>query len=278
MSGTRFARAVAIAMPAAVAIAIGVAPDPSDAVELPSQTPPALQGISDCVKANEPGRTLHQRLELKVFDREGVGRSSTLDASWIRYDDGLARILLRVSAPAPLRGASFLVHEQQGRGPDLYHAEPGPGELRSLAPTAAAGPLFGSNFTYEDFWRIQNLARLAGSTIVADTEVDGRVAWQIETIPAAGAGSAYRRIVSAIDKERCVPLRVRFYREGPEPVKLLLVPAADVSGAGGGWLPKSFTMKDLDRATHSRLVVLDAELDIEMTDGRFDAPARDEAP
>jgi hypothetical protein len=199
----------------------------------------------------------------------GDGRSYDLKGRWKRGEDGLSKVALRVSEPQDLRGTSFLMIEQHGRPPDLFSYLPELEKVRRITMRAAAGQLFGSDFSYEDFQRIQNLARSANSKLRADTQVDGRTAWEIETIPGPEEGSEYTRIVSAIDQERCVPLQVKFYTGAEEPVKLLLVPAAKVHRQGDGWVPMELTMKDLDGDTHSVLIVKDVALDLDISDRDF---------
>ena len=40
----------------------------ASAVELPNKAAPELQRISDCVRANAPGRTMRQRIEISTVD------------------------------------------------------------------------------------------------------------------------------------------------------------------------------------------------------------------
>ena len=211
------------------------------AVELPTQVPAQIQGISNCVKANSPGKTMRQSIELEAVDEVGDRRSYDLRGEWKRAESGRSRIVLRVLAPGDERGNAFLIIPRQGRPSELFRYLPENEKVQQISMRAAVGQLFGSDFSYEDFRRIQNLARSANAKLLAEVEVDGRVAWQIETRPKPEDGSAYTRIVSAIDKERCVPLRVQFYRGQAEPSKLLLVPAEHARSYEGGWLPMQFS-------------------------------------
>lgn len=231
--------------------------------------PATLDSVSACVRANAPAKTMRQRVELKIVDRMGDGRSYDLKGEWKRDEDGLSKAMLRVSAPPDLRGSAFLMLEQADRQPDLFSYLPELEKVRRITVRAAAGQLFGSDFTYEDIRRIQNLAEAANSVLLGEEEVAGRAAWKIETTPGPEDGSVYTRIVSFVDRERCVPLGAELFETGPEPSKRLEVPPGRVVREGGGWVPMQLSMEDLENGTRSVMTVKDVELDVDLPDRNF---------
>lgn len=230
---------------------------------------PSIQQVSDCIQANAPAHTMRQRVELKSTDRAGDGRRYDMTIEWKQGDDGNSKTLMRLSAPPDLRGSAFLMIEQGDREPDLFSYLPELEKVRRLSVRAAAGSLFGSDFSYEDMQRIQNLADSARSKLVGDEDSDGRPVWRVETRPAPEDASAYVKIVSLIDRERCVPLRAELYEREGEMTKLITVPPARVSKEGKGWVPMEIAIEDTDAGTRSALIVKDVELDIDIPDKRF---------
>jgi hypothetical protein len=212
---------------------------------------------------------MRQQIELRTEDRVGEGRTYEVRGEWKKDEDGLSMLLLRVSAPADLRGSAFLMLEREDRDPDLFSYLPELEKVRRITVRSAAGSLFGSDFSYEDVERLQNVASASGSVLRGEEDRDGRPAWRVETTPAPEDGSSYTRILSWVDRERCVPLRVEFYEREGEPAKVLTAPPGQVTREGEGWVPMELRLENLAEGTRSILLVKDVELDVEIPDKNF---------
>lgn len=236
-------------------------------------SPATAESVSKCVGDNAPAKTMRQRIELATRDRLGEGRTYDVKGLWKREDDGLSKLVLRISAPADLRGSAFLMIEREGRSPDLFSYLPELDKVRRISARGAGGSLFGSDFSYEDVQRIQNLASAANSRLLGEDERAGRPAWKLESQPHPDDISAYTRIVSWIDRERCVPLAAEFFGEGTDPAKLLSVPPAQVVREGNGWVAMELTLQDLEAETQSSVRVKEVELDVELGEKHFSESA-----
>lgn len=232
-------------------------------------SPATLESIQRCVADNAPARTMRQRIELRTEDRMGDGRRYDVKGEWKKGDNGLSMLLMRVSAPADLRGSAFLMIEREDREPDLFSYLPELEKVRRVTMRSAAGSLFGSDFSYEDMQRLQNVAGSSNAKLLGEAEQEGRASWQVETRPEAEAGSAYSRIVAWVDQERCVPLRVEFYERDDAPVKVLTAPPAEVVKEGAGWVPTELRLENAAQGTRTLLSVKEVELDVELPDKDF---------
>jgi outer membrane lipoprotein-sorting protein len=251
---------------ALAAAGLGVA---AAAVAQPDGTPATLESIERCVADNAPARTMRQRIELRTEDRMGDGRRYDVKGEWKKGDDGLSKLLMRVSAPADLRGSAFLMIEREGREPDLFSYLPELEKVRRITMRSAAGSLFGSDFSYEDMQRLHDVVDTSSSVLLGEDEQEGRPSWQVETRPAAETGSAYSRIVAWVDRERCVPLRMEFYERDDAPAKVLTAPPAEVVQEGAGWVPTELRLENVGQGTRTLLSVKDVELDVELPDKDF---------
>jgi outer membrane lipoprotein-sorting protein len=236
-------------------------------------TPATLESVQRCVADNAPARTMRQRIELRTEDRMGEGRRYDVKGEWKKGDDGLSKLIMRVSAPADLRGSAFLMIEREGREPDLFSYLPELEKVRRINMRSATGSLFGSDFSYEDMQRLQSVAGASSSVLLGEAEQEGRAAWQVETRPAPESGSAYTRIVAWVDQERCVPLRMEFYERDDAPAKVLTAPPAEVVREGAGWVPTELRLENVAQGTRTLLSVEDVELDVELPDKDFSQTA-----
>jgi hypothetical protein len=60
-----------------------------------------------------------QQIALEAVDRRDARKVSNATVYGRRFDDGLSRVLLRVTAPDALRGSGVLMLEKAGRN-DLF--------------------------------------------------------------------------------------------------------------------------------------------------------------
>lgn len=234
--------------------------------------PVAAQGIDAdvakiraCVERNVP-RTGRQQVRLEMQD---AGGSRTLEAvaSWKSDDHGQSRLLYRIIAPSDVRGSAFLFRERDGAH-DIWTYLP---ELRAVRRVTAKGvsvSFFGSDFTYEDLLELQAEARYARIERRPDAELDGRPVRVISARPALEE-SDYAEIVSFIDAETCVPLRVALHDRTGAMVKEMRVAWSDVRRESDVWRPAVVSMHDLVRGNTSRLVFERGDWNAELPDHLF---------
>ena len=234
--------------------------------------PGAAQGIDAdvakiqaCVERNVP-RAGRQEVRLAMQDASG---SRTLEAVafWKRDEQGQTRLLYRITAPSDVRGSAFLFRERDGAH-DIWTYLP---ELRAVRRVTARGvsvPFFGSDFTYEDVLELQAEARYARIERRPDAEIDGRPVRVISARPAL-EGSGYGEIVSFIDAETCVALRVALHDRSGAMVKEMRVAWSDVRRENDVWRPGVVSMRDLVRGSTSRLVFERGDWNAEIPDHLF---------
>ena len=68
--------------------------------------------VLECVVANTPDSTAQQDFKLLVHDRSGGVQTLQAKLHWKRGEDKLTKIMVRLSAPADLRGSSYLLIER----------------------------------------------------------------------------------------------------------------------------------------------------------------------
>ena len=240
---------------------------PSGDPEKPAYT---AQDIQDCVQSNVPKRTSEQEVEFTAVDRVGNERFSRAEVQGKRFDDGQRRVLLKFNRPDDLRGSAFLMIERAGsNGSDMFLYSPELRKVKRLSGRATASSLFGTDFSAEDFERLQGINRPGTLRRVEDAEIDGRPVWRLETRPTEAAESAYERIVSFVDQERCVALRTESYEPGDRLRKVLTADPETIERHGDIWVPERLVMRDERDETHTVLRVDEVRLDVEIADRQF---------
>lgn len=224
--------------------------------------------ILDCVVDNTPDGTARQEFKLLVHDRSGGVQTMKAKLHWKRGEDKLTNILVRLSAPADLRGSSYLLIEREEQN-DMFAYLPELRLVRRVTGRHSAGSVFGSDFSYEDMQRLYNVSTTGQSTRLPDVEIGGRKTYVIETLPNSEDDSAYRKTLSYVDHETCVALKTEFFEKEDNPRKTLLADASSLTEVDGVWIPKKVRIEDVRTATHTELVVEKIEFDVEIPDRMF---------
>jgi len=215
--------------------------------------------IADCVKANRPRLSVEQTVTMRTVDRAGSARVSNATIYWQKFGEN-SRALIRFSAPEDLRGSALLLI-QKGERADLFMYLPELRKVRRVTKRSVAGSMFGTDFSYEDFERFQGLGMDSQLHRLPDVEIEGRKVFVLEGRPSRGETSAYERIVSFVDQERCLPIHTDFYEEGGRLRKVMLMPSEKITREAESWVPRLVLVKDLVNKTRTELLVDQVELD-----------------
>jgi hypothetical protein len=235
----------------ALALALGVAaPVRADGA--------TVSEIEACVSSNLPDRSGTLSFAVRAWDRGGDAVDSRAELFWLRHPNGLSNVLLRLSEPEDTAGTAVLVVQNLERDPDLYVYLPELSKVKRVRKRRLRGSLFGTDFSYEDFERVQGLARKTAVERLDDRRLEGRPVWTLALRP---DDSAYERIVTWVDQAYCLPLRMEFYAAGGKLRKLLTSDPAKVRREGDHYVPYSFVMRDLRDETRTVVTIERARID-----------------
>jgi hypothetical protein len=223
-----------------------------------------VEEISQCVRDNLPSKNSTQTIVLRSINRVGDVTESNAAIYWQQDDNGLSKVLLRFIKPHDMRDSGVLMLEQEGRSPDTFLYLPSTKIVRRVSSRAASSSLFGTDFSYEDFARLVGMADDSSKERAEDAEVGGRPTYVVNAVPSSESGSSYEKVVTFVDQETCVPLRVESYEEGGRLRKRLTADAATLTKEGASWVSHRQTMEDLRDETRTEVEIeeIDTEANI----------------
>ena len=137
-------------------------------------------------------------------------------------------------------------------------------KVKRITNRMVSGSMFGTDFSYEDFERLQGLADDAELERLADTTIDGQTVLVTRSKPREDSGSTYERIVTYVDPETCVPLKTEFWEPGERLRKVSTVDREKVEREGKSWIPRELLMRDLRDETETRLVIDEIAVGVEI--------------
>ena len=237
----------------ALVLAIGLAT--SAAAE-----PETVEEIDACIRANRPEQTSVATLTFRAMDRVGSVTEKSGTLTWKNFDNGLSRVVLRFHYPNDLRGSAVLLIEKKEKLPDMFMCLPALQKVRRVTTRMVSSSMFGTDFSYEDFQRLQGYSQSLTSRRLEDAVVAGRPVYVVERTLAADSGSAYERIVDYVDRETCVPLKTESHESGGRLRKALSADPAKIERIEGLWVSRSNVMRDLLDETETSLDVEKIEI------------------
>jgi hypothetical protein len=232
----------------------------------------SAQEIQECVQANFPTDSMVQTVRMVSLDRLGVERVLEAEMFWQKdAKTALSNVLMIFDNPPELRGASVLVIEKKPQN-DMFMFLPELGKTRRITTQMVQGNMMGTDFSYEDFQRLQGLLTNLDAKRLADETVAERKVFVTESTPAAGVDSEYTRIRSWVDQETCVPLQVEFFaKDGAGPVKRMSANPKTVTQEKSGHMPREIAMRDLRTETATTIVIEKLKVGVPIERKRFSA-------
>jgi hypothetical protein len=227
------------------------------------------QEIQQCVQQNFPDDSMIQTLKMVSLDRLGVERVLEAEMWWQKNQETrLSNVLMTFDNPPELRGASVLIIEKKPQN-DMFMFLPELGKTRRITSQMVQGNMMGTDYSYEDFQRMQGLLSGLESKRLPDETIAERKAFVTESAPADGS-SEYSLIRSWIDQETCVPLQVEFFsKDSAEPVKRMTMKHASVTKETTGYMPREIAMKDLRTETATTIVIEKLQVSVPIERKRF---------
>ncbi|MGD8311003.1 MAG: outer membrane lipoprotein-sorting protein [Gammaproteobacteria bacterium] len=236
-----------------------------NALPLPAAEIPAV--VRDCMERNLPQTSSMQSIELRARDRSGYEQVLQADVYWKRFTDGNARVLMYFSEPADIRGARFLIIQNEPQN-DMYIYMPGLFKVRKITSRKISSSVLGTDFSYEDFERLHGILTDLQAEQFPDDRLSGRPVYVVNSYP--GGDSGYEKISTLIDKETCVALQVDLYEQGHKLRKRMTVDPAGIRSVGGIHVPGDLLMQDLRDKTETRLVINNIRTEVNLEDDLFD--------
>lgn len=227
--------------------------------------------VRACVERALPQHSMTQKVSLQVVEATETMREFSGTLYWKRFDNGLAKVLFRIDESPQHQGVAVLIVERSQGEPDIFMYLP---ELRSdrrISGAAVAGPLLGTDFSYEDFALLQYLAASGEERRLGDIDVDAHPAYVIEATPVVEE-SSYSRIKTFVDKAWCLPVITQFFGHNGSLSKELRIDRAEVRQSNERRVPFRSTMHNRKQNSRTVLAISSIEIDPDLPDNLFTLP------
>jgi hypothetical protein len=232
-----------------------------------------VKEVRDCMRRNIPKKSSVQTVHFTSTDRIGGQREFRGKILGMRISDGSRRAKVCISQPPEMRGSEVLSMETEGGAPDTFLYTTELRKAKRITGEGVGGSLFGTDFTYEDLQRWQQLNRPESHARRPDADVDGRPVYVLETVPTDASQSAYTKVLSYVDKQTCVVIKSESFEANDRLRRVMTSKPDQMLEEHGIFAPTEVVMKDVRDETSTTVVVEDLEVDGDMDERSFQVSA-----
>ena len=196
----------------------------------------------------------------KGQEKEREIKSATKD-----YGD-LSKSMIRFISPADVKGTGFLIWENADRDDDQFLYLPAlKQDPRRIASSEKNSRFMGTEFTYEDMEARK--VEKDDHTLLREEELDGYNCYVLESVPNEGEESQYGKFISWIRSDIWVPLKIEFYDENSELLKILTV--KELEEIDGIWTTTESEMDNIQEGRKTILIIEEIQYNVDIPDDFF---------
>jgi outer membrane lipoprotein-sorting protein len=178
------------------------------------------------------------------------------------WTQGEKRSLVRVTAPRKDRGNGTLMD-----GNKMWTFSPKVNRVIKIPSSMMSQSWMGSDFSNKDVSRSDEVVDDFDHSLLGQSEVDGHVVYEIESIPHEDAAVVWGKQVFEI-RDDFVMLEERFYDQDGELVKALKT--LEIAEMGGRTVATVQRMGDVDEPDEwTEIKIISAEFDVDLSDNLF---------
>jgi outer membrane lipoprotein-sorting protein len=185
-------------------------------------------------------------------------RSMSMD-SWTQ---GEKRSLVRVTAPRKDRGNGTLMD-----GNNMWSFSPKINRVIKVPSSMMSQSWMGSDFSNKDISRADDIVEQYDHTLLSESQVDGHVAYEIQSVPHEDAAVVWGKEVLVVRSDN-VLIEHRFYDQDGELVKALRT--LEIGEMGGRTVAVQQRMEKADAPEEWTEIIVDSvDFDVELSDNIF---------
>ena len=185
-------------------------------------------------------------------------RSMSME-TWTR---GEKQSLIRVTAPRKDRGNGTLMDDN-----NMWSFSPKINRVIKVPSSMMSQSWMGSDFSNKDISRADDIVDQYDHTLLSESDSDGHVAYEIESIPHEDAAVVWGKEVLVV-REDNVLIEHRFYDQDNELVKTLRT--LEIGEMGGRTVAVHQRMEKVDTSDEWTEIIVDrVEFDVELSDNVF---------
>lgn len=221
--------------------------------------------IAENMQDRETGDTTHALVNMRLVDEDGDTSDRVIEQYGREDSQGLTQNVIIFHEPASVADTRFLTIENDGSDDDQWIYLPSLQRVRRIAGGEGDSSFMGTDFTYDDL-QTRDIEEYQYELLRED-EFEGRPVYVVETTPNDPDDSQYSRLVQWVDRERWLPLKIEFFDNDGELLKVNTV--SRVERVQGYWTIINNTMENVQTDHRTELAIQRFQYNENLPDSLF---------
>ena len=200
---------------------------------------------------------------------QGINKMIVVRPDWKRevemkiWSKGTEYYLILITAPAREKGQVFLKRKNE-----MWNWIPSINRMIKIPPSMMAQSWMGSDFTNDDLLKEASIVKDYTHTIIGSDTIDGYDCYKIELIPKPESAVVWGKVISWIEKEKYLTMKVEFYDETEELINTQV--GLEIKKMSDRILPTKMEMIPADKEGNKTIIeLIDVEFDKNISDKFF---------
>ena len=207
--------------------------------------------VMEEARDQDMGQTNHALIEMRLIDEDGDESLRVIEQYGKELADGISGSVMIFHSPASVEGTRFLTIAKDDGADDQWIYLPALRRVRRIAASERDSEFMGTDFTYSD---------LSGGDIedatyrlLREESIDGEATYVVESIPTPDSNLTYSRVIQWVSKEKWLPIRVEFYDDDGELLKINTMTRVEL--VQGRWTVIANEMRNVQTG-HSTIILI----------------------
>lgn len=205
-------------------------------------------------------------IQMELVDERGSTSTRRLQILSMQDAAGQNRTIAVFMSPPNIKDTRFLTIENDDRNDDQWIYLPSMRKIKRIASSDLDSSFMGTDFTYGDM--SDTKTDKDRHTLLREETFEGRLCYVVESIPRDPDSASRSKLISWVDKEWFLPLKVEFYDKRSKELSRTAI-SESVALVNEIWTPFKITMTTHSSGHKTILTTLQVKYNIAMNPGFF---------
>lgn len=203
-------------------------------------------------------------MTMTLINKKGKERVRRLHQFFIDEGDTEKKIMF-FKSPADVKNTSFMnwTYDDPNENDDQWLFLPALKKVKRISNSSKDNQFMGSDFTYEDMER--RSPEKDKHRIIREEIINGEDCWVMEVTPIEE--EQYSKKIGWISKEKEIPVKIEFYDEDGELLKILDI--QKIENFSGYWIVTKQLMKNIQKNHNTTIELSNLKINIGLQSSKF---------
>jgi len=203
-------------------------------------------------------------MTMTLINKRGKKRVRRLHQFFIDAGEVEKKIMF-FKSPADVKNTSFMnwTYDEANKDDDQWLYLPALKKVKRISSSSKDNEFMGSDFTYEDMEK-RNPER-DDHKLLKEENFKGESCWVLEVTPKEEG--QYSKKIGWISKEKEIPLKIEFYDEDDELLKILTI--EEFEHLGKYWIASLQVMKNVQKNHKTEILITKIKIDQGLSSSKF---------